>query len=186
MIGAIVPRPIALVSTINADGKTNLAPFSFFNGLSSTPPILGVSVGTKRGKIKDTWRNAEETGEFVVNVVTESITDPMVQASADYPPEVSEFGAAGLTPIPSDLVAPPRVKESPVHFECRLEGIVELGDEEVTTGLLLGRIVRIHVDDEIIPDGTHIDPVRLKAVGRMGRHWYSRTRELFEKERPEV
>ena len=186
MIGSIVPRPIALISTLGADGTLNLAPFSFFNGVSSTPPVVGVAVGSRAGVPKDTWTNVVETKEFVVNVVDEEITDPMVLASGDYGPEVDEFVVTGLTPVPSDLVKPPRVGESPISFECRLRQVVEIGETPgngPTTALILGDVLRVHLRDGLLVDG-HIDADALEPVGRMGNLEYCRTGDRFERRRP--
>ncbi|MFH1277705.1 MAG: flavin reductase family protein [Candidatus Eisenbacteria bacterium] len=186
MVGSIVPRPIAFVSTISAGGAPNLAPMSFFNGVSASPPVVSVSVTRRRGAKKDTVRNALETAEFVVNVVDESIAVAMNRTSGDYPPEVNEFEVSGLTAIPSDLVAPPRVAESPIHFECRLLRAVDVGEEPSVTTLLLGQVVRFHVRDGYLKEDGHIDPDKFHAVGKMGGPLYCRTRDRFAMERPKV
>lgn len=186
MIGAIVPRPIAFVSTVNRAGVPNAAPMSFFNGVSSTPPIVSVSLASRRGEKKDTLRNIEETGEFVVNVVDEALAEKMNLASGDYPPEVSEFDRAGLAAVPSDLVLPPRVAESPIAFECRLVRTIEIGAPPHRTALVLGEIVRIHARDDLVLEDRHVDPERLRAIGKMGGHLYCRTRDRFAMERPKV
>lgn len=184
MVGSIVPRPIAFVSTIGGEGVPNLAPMSFFNGVCASPPVVSVSVARRRGEVKDTVRNAIETGEFVVNVVDESLAEAMNRTSGDYPPEVDEFEVAGLTKIPSDLVKPPRVKESPIHFECRLIRTVDVGDEPAVTTLLLGEVVRFHVRDGYLMAEGHVDPEKFLAVGKMGGTLYCRTRDRFAMERP--
>src|SRR5438093_12455328 len=120
MISVIVPRPIAFVSTADASGGTNAAPFSYFVPLASEPPLLGISINHRAGEPKDTLRNLRETGEFVVNVVSEELLEHIVHASGDWPPETSEIQLTGLTPVPSDLVRPPGIGESPVRMECRL------------------------------------------------------------------
>jgi flavin reductase (DIM6/NTAB) family NADH-FMN oxidoreductase RutF len=186
MIGTIVPRPIAFVSTISEAGVLNLAPFSFFTGVSPNPPVVCFSP-TRRGDgtKKDTLLNIEATREFVVNIVTEAIAGPMNACSAEFPPEVDEFSASGLTPVPSEVVKPPRVKESPVSMECRLIQVVELGQLPLSGNLVIGEIVRFHVDDAIVSD-FRIDPDKLLAVGRMGGIAYTRTRDRFNMERPVV
>lgn len=181
MIDIIVPRPIAFVSTVSREGNLNLAPFSYFNGVSSQPPMIMISVGRKSdGKKKDTFRNIEETGEFVVNVVTESIAEAMNIAATDFPDGMSEFEQANLTPFPSDLVRPPRVAESPVNLECRLVQVIELGDPP--NALIVGEIVRFHVADGLIERG-RVDPRKLKPVGRLGGAQYCRVTDIFEMKR---
>ncbi len=185
MISAIVPRPIALVSTVADDGTPNLAPFSFFNGVCADPPIVSVSVGHRRAGPKDTLANVRATGELTIGTVTEAIATAMNQASGEYPPEVDEWEVAGLTPLPSHTVRPPRVAESPVNFECRLHTIVDVGDPPHGYGLILARIEHIHVRDEVL--GTRgIDPEKLHAIGRLGGRGYTRTRDQFNMARPTV
>jgi len=179
MISVIVPRPIAFVSTVSAAGRANLAPFSFFNGVSSQPPIIMLAVAGRKTGPKDTWRNIEATGEFVVNVVVPEIVDAMVLASGDYPPEVDEIALTGLTPIPSVRVKPPRIGESPVQMECRLEKLVEVAG----TALILGRVLLYHVRDDLMA-GDGVDPSRLRAVARMGGESFSFQGEIFHKPRP--
>ncbi len=186
MIGAIVPRPIAFVSTASAAGVPNVAPMSFFNGVSSTPPIVSVSLASRRGEKKDTLRNIEETGEFVVNVVDEALAEKMNLASGDYPPEGNEFDIAGLAAVPSDLVRPPRVGESPIALECRLVRTIDVGEPPHRTALVLGEIVRIHARDDLVLKDFHVDPEKLRAIGKMGGPLYCRTRDRFAMERPKV
>src|SRR5690242_4759970 len=162
MIGSIVPRPIAFVPTIGADGVRNLAPFSFFNGVCSNPPsILFCTVVRKDGQPKDTLVNVEATREYVVNIVAEEFAEQMNLCSADYPPEVDEFEISGLTAAPSDLVRPPRVKESPVSMECRLLQVVRIGDGAPGSGaVVIGEIVRFHLLDGLMTQ-FRIDPDKL-------------------------
>jgi flavin reductase (DIM6/NTAB) family NADH-FMN oxidoreductase RutF len=185
MIGCIVPRPIALVSSLSREGVKNLAPFSYFGGVSSTPPVLSVAIASRRGKPKDTLSNIRETAEFVVNVVDERLAEQMNLASGDYPPEVDEFDVTGLTPVPSDLVSPPRVKESPIQMECRLFRVLDVGEPPNTTGLVLGEIVRFHLRDDLYQDG-HVDPEMFAPLGRMGRQDYCRTTSRFSMKRPKL
>jgi len=182
-ISALVPRPIAWVSTLSAAGRPNLAPFSFFMGVASDPPTLAVAIGRRRGQPKDTARNIEATGEFVVNVVTESLARAMVRTSGDFPPETSEFVEAGLTPIPSERIAPPRVKESPVHMECRLERMLLVGRSE--TALVLGEVVLFHIDDALWT-GSDIRVEALKPLARLGGALYAPLGETLEIPRPVV
>lgn len=184
MIGSIVPRPIAFVSTVSRDGVRNLAPYSFFNGVCSNPPtILFSTVIKKDGKHKDTLYNIEATKEFVVNMVSEDIAEQMNICSADYPPGVDEFMESRLTPIPSTIVKSPRVKESPMSMECKLNQIVRIGDGPGGGCVVIGEIVLFHINDALF-DNFRIDPDVLRAIGRMGGPMYTRTRDRFEMTRP--
>lgn len=184
MVGAIVPRPIAFVSTIGADGILNLAPFSYFTAIGANPPAICFSPGRRRdGARKDTLVNVEATGEFVVNVVSEEFAAQMNATSAEFPPEVDEFDASGLTPIPSDLVKPPRVRESHIQMECRLLQVVHVSAKPLGGSLVIGEVLRFHVDDAIVNDYV-IDPDKLRAIGRMGGPTYTRTTDRFDLERP--
>jgi len=194
LIGSIMPRPIAWVSSISADGKLNLAPFSFFTVASYNPPVVCFSPGyAKTQKVgdhlevvpKDTLRNARETKEFVVNIVSHKLVEQMNQTSGEYPPGESEFEVAGLTAVPSQMVRPPRVGESLVNFECKLRQIIEFGNQPMAGNLVLGDIVCIHIDDKVYKDG-HIDVDVLQPVGRMGGFWYSTVKDRFELPRPVV
>lgn len=181
MIGAIVPRPIAFVSTVGVSGRFNVAPFSYFNAISSAPPLIGISINRRSDGPKDTLRNIQDTGEFVVNVVSEALFERMVDTSGDWPVDVDEFEVTGLTPVPSDLVRPPRVAESPVQMECRLHRGIEFG----TTTLVVGEILRAHAADEVIAGG-RIDPLKLRPVGRLGGNGYSIVSDVLERARPKV
>lgn len=185
MIGAIVPRPIAFVSTMSPDGAFNLAPFSFFNAIGSAPPMICFTAGLRArpDPSKDTLRNIIRTGEFVVNLVSEEIAEKMNVTSGEYPPEVDEFALAQLTPVPSDLVKPPRVKESHVQMECKRFLMVDVSSLPGGGTLVLGEVLRFHVDDDIIDD-FKIDPDKLRAIGRMGGMSYTRTRDRFDMIRP--
>ncbi|MCL6452214.1 MAG: flavin reductase family protein [Alicyclobacillus sp.] len=187
LIGAVVPRPIALVSTVSADGVRNLAAFSFFNGVCPKPLVVAFAPmwrGSDGGK-KDTLRNVEETGQFVVNVVSEQIVEQVNRTNPEYPPEVDEFLVSGLTPLDSECIRPPRVAESPVQMECSLLQVVTLGAEIGAGSLVLGRVERMHVRDDVYRDGK-IDPDALLAVGRMAGDVYARTRDRFSLRRPTV
>jgi len=187
LVGVILPRPIAFVSTISLDGIANLAPFSFFTAVCPKPPVVCFcnSIRVSDGSKKDTLRNVEATGEFVINVVSEDFAQQMVACSGDYPPDVSEFDISGLTPIPSDLVKPPRVKESRVQMECRLLQVVTVSTEPGGGSLVMGEVLRFHVDDSIINQGK-VDPDRLRPIGRMGGIDYVRTTDRFSMIRPKV
>ncbi len=183
-ITTIVPRPIGWISTLSADGVPNAAPFSWFNAVCGDPLMVMAAIGKRRGEMKDTSTNIRDTGEFVVNVVSEACAEKMVQSSADYPPETSEFAAAGLTPLPSEVVKPARIAESPVHIECRLEQIIPLGNN--STDLVIGRCVRMHIADSVLaPDG-RIDAAKLRPLARLGRDEYAVVTELIRFPRPEV
>jgi flavin reductase (DIM6/NTAB) family NADH-FMN oxidoreductase RutF len=187
MIGSIVPRPIAFVSTVSRDGIFNLAPFSFFNGVCSNPPtiLFTISVPNDHEK-KDTLVNIETTKEFVVNIVSEEFANELNACSADYPPEVDEFAISGLTPIPSDLIKPPRVKESKISMECKLIQIVQINPQQPGGGnIVIGEVLRFHVNDELTSN-FRIDADKLNAIGRMGGPTYCRTKDRFDIDRPKL
>jgi flavin reductase (DIM6/NTAB) family NADH-FMN oxidoreductase RutF len=184
LIGAIVPRPIAFVSTISAAGIRNLAPFSFFTAASADPPVVCFCPMVRgNGTTKDTLNNIRETGEFVVNIVTEQIGASMNLCSGEYPADVDEFQISGLTPIPSDLIRPDRAAESPVSLECRLLQIVEISAKPLGGSMVFGEVLRFHIEDGLA-DGYKIDPDKLNAIGRMGGPAYTRTRDRFDLIRP--
>jgi flavin reductase (DIM6/NTAB) family NADH-FMN oxidoreductase RutF len=197
MTGIIVPRPVALVSTMDRNGLPNLAPFSFFAGVGSNPPTVlfcpvvrqasapNEAGGSemRREKRKDTLRNVEETGEFVVNVVSESIADAANATAAEVPPDVDEFVLSGLTPIGSEAVRPPRVAESPAQMECKLLQVIYTGHEPGAGVIVLGEVIRFHVKESLFED-FRVDPGGLDAVGRMAGNTWVRTRDRFEKIRP--
>lgn len=177
----VVPRPISLISTISTKGSFNLAPYSLFNVICYTPAMVFLTPMRKNsGGKKDTLVNIEQTKEFVINLVTEDIAQQMNLTSGAFPPEVDEFKISGLTPIPSDLVKPPRVAESPFNLECRLAQIMPLGDpSNVTADMILGTILRVHIADKFY-DGGSIDSASAHLIGRMGLGYYTRTRDLFK------
>ncbi|MFQ5845298.1 MAG: flavin reductase [Planctomycetota bacterium] len=178
MISVVVPRPIAWVSSRSRDGTLNAAPFSYFQAVSSKPPVVMIAVGKRSGGVlKDTRRNIEETGEFVVNVVSESSAARMVQTSADYDAAVSEFGEVGLGAAASERVAPPRIEECAVSMECRLDRILEVGGSSI----VLGEVVLFHVAERVLAgDGATVDPARLRPLGRLGGAGYAPLREVVE------
>jgi flavin reductase (DIM6/NTAB) family NADH-FMN oxidoreductase RutF len=181
IIGSVLPRPIALVSTLSDDGIPNLAPFSFFTGLTSKPPTIGFAPALKgkQGDKKDTLANVENLGEFVVNIVTENISEQMVKTAFDVPPDVDEFEIAGLTAIKSELVKPPRVKESPINLECKLYQVVYIGDGSAGSGaFVIGEIIVYHIDDAIYDDGK-IDTALLKPVARLAGKDYTTLGRCF-------
>jgi|TARA_B100001971_G_C18061630_1_gene468268 flavin reductase (DIM6/NTAB) family NADH-FMN oxidoreductase RutF len=187
LTAVVVPRPIAFVSTISTDGFVNVAPYSFFNVMSYNPATVVFSssrhTGGGRGKRKDTLANIEETGEFVVNIVVDDIAEAMNLTAAEYPAEANEFEIAGLTPAPSELVAPPRVAESPVNMECRLKQVISLGIGKGRHGLVIGEIVLMHVRDDLI-DGHRINHQKLRPTGRLAGNMYCHTVDTFELVRP--
>jgi flavin reductase (DIM6/NTAB) family NADH-FMN oxidoreductase RutF len=189
MTGIIVPRPIALVSTVDGKGIANLAPFSFFSGVGSAPPTvlfcpaLRPADSEGPGQQKDTLRNVEQTGEFVVNVVSEAIAARTNATAAEVPPEVDEFELAGLTPVVSEVVRPPRVGESPAQMECRLLQVIYTGHAPGSGVIVLGEVVRFHVRQDLVED-FRVDPAGLDAVGRMAGTTWVRTRDRIELVRP--
>ncbi|HEY7390099.1 MAG TPA: flavin reductase family protein [Bryobacteraceae bacterium] len=184
LIGSVVPRPIAFVSTVSPNGVRNLAPFSFFNAVCGNPPVVLFASGVRHPP-KDTLANVRETGEFVVNIVTEEIAERMNLTSGEYPAAVDEFEVSKLTPVPSDLVKPPCVLESPVNMECKLLQIVEVSTNVLGGSLVIGEVIRFHIDPAITSN-FRIDAEKLRAIGRMGGNEYTRTRCRFEMIRPQV
>jgi len=187
MIGAIVPRPIALVSTLSPAGEPNLAPFSFFNGVGSNPmTLMFCPANGPDGSEKDTLRNCKPiedggTGEFVVNVSVEAYHQQVAAAAEPLAHGESEFDLVGLTPVPSRIVKPPRVEESPISFECRTVQVIRTNPGEPAGGnLVLGRVVQVHVRDELLNERMHVDAEKLAAIGRMGGVGYTTTRDRFE------
>jgi len=184
-VGAVVPRPIAFVSTISEDGVFNVAAFSFFSAIANEPMLIGFNVSNRRdGSKKDTINNIEATREFVVNVVTETLAEQMNQTSFTYPPEIDEFKECGLTPVKADIVKSPMVGESPVNMECRLVQILEFGNAPRRSSFIIGEVVRVHIKDELYIND-EIQMSELKAIGRMGGDLYCRTRDIFEMKRPD-
>lgn len=185
MIGSILPRPIAFVSTISPEGVHNLAPFSFFTGITSDPPTICFSP-TRRGADgmpKDTLLNIKANGEFVINIVNEDIAEQMNECATEFPPEIDEFEMTGLTPSPASVVAPPLIKESPISFECKKMQILEIGKPRAGGGfLVIGEIVMFHVADELLGHG-RIDTGKLKPIGRLAGAEYTRLGERFTLQR---
>ena len=181
LVSTITPRPIAWVVSRDAAGVLNAAPYSFFNAFSSNPPVVGVGVGPRpAGAAKDTRSNIEVTREFVVNLVSEEMAQAMNVTAIDFPPEVDELAEAGLATLPSAKIATPRIAESPVAFECVLQQIVDFGNGN---GLILGRVVAIHLRDTAVLDAAnaYVDTPALKLIGRMhGTGWYAKTSDRFE------
>lgn len=185
MINSITPRPIAWVSTVSAAGRTNLAPFSFFQGVCSNPPTLMFSGAINRhGVKKDSVINVGQVPEFVVNVVPFALAEPMNLTAAPLPHGESEFEKFGIASVASTKVRPPRVAAAPVAFECRLDRIVDFGTGPSGSNVVFGTIVCAHVSEAVLGADGQIDPAKLDTIGRMGGDHYVRTRELFTVARP--
>lgn len=187
MIGSIVPRPIGWISTVDAAGRPNLAPFSFFNAAGANPPhvLFCPMVRDTDGQFKDTVQNVRATGEFVVNIFGEALAAQMNITSTEFPADVDEFQAAGLTPAPSLTVRPPRVAESPMHYECQVAQIVDLGDQPGAGSIVIGRVLHIHVADELLIGGDKIDIAALQPIGPLAGNGYCRgAPAMFELARP--
>ena len=186
LIGSVVPRPIGWISTVNSDGRPNLAPFSFFNAVCSNPPhvLFCPSVRIENYQPKDSLCNVRATGEFVVNIVTEELAEAMNLTSTDLPAEVNEFEVAGLSMSPSSAVRPPRVAASPIHYECKVAHIFDLGDQPGAGSVVIGKVVHIHVDESVLFGKDKIDVTKLKPVGRLGGNGYCRVTDLFKMIRP--
>lgn len=180
--GLVVPRPIGWIGTRRPDGTNNLAPFSFFNVVSSNPPVVIFSAGSHSDRPKDTVTLAERSGEFTVNIVSEDVVEAMSITSGSFTAEDDEFAIAGLTAAPGLKVDAPLVVESPANLECVVERIIDFG-ESGRTRLVIGDVVAIHVEDSVL-DGTRIDNDALRAVGRMAGNTYINTRDRFELRRP--
>ena len=182
MIGSIVPRPIAFVSTLSKDGFENLAPFSYFNGICSNPPSIMFCPARRGydGKTKDTLNNIRDTEEFAVNIVSEDFAEQMVSTSTDFEPEVNEFEVSGLTPEPCQKIAPPKVAEAKISFECKLNKIIPVGNEGPGGGfVIIGTIVLFHIDDDVYEDG-YINLGKLRPIGRLAGNMYTRTTDKLE------
>ncbi len=181
LVSTVVPRPIAWVTTQDLDGSVNAAPFSFFNAVSGNPPIVAIGIGGRApGDVKDTGGNIRRTGQFVVNMVSDALAEKMNVTAIDFDKNVNELAEAGLTTAASSKVAPPRIAESPVSFECERLVIVEVG---VDRAVVLGRVLAIHIKDEFVldPARCYVDTPKLDLIGRMhGGGWYARTRDAFD------
>ncbi|KAA3610213.1 MAG: flavin reductase family protein [Calditrichaeota bacterium] len=185
MIGSILPRPIAFVSTVSHDGIHNLAPFSFFTGITSEPPTVCFSP-TRRGtdgEAKDTLKNIESTGEFVINIVNESIVEQMNETATEFPPDVDEFQKSGLTAIGAKIVKAPLVNESPISFECKKLQVIEIGEAKAGGGfLVIGEIVMFHIKDALLENG-RIKTDLLNPIGRLAGAEYTKLGERFTLQR---
>lgn len=188
LLGAVGPRPICFASTIDKGGNPNLAPFSFFNVFSANPPIAVFSPARsgKTGATKDTYDNIKEVPECVINIVNYNMVQQTSLASSPYPKGTSEFVKAGFTPIESQLVKPFRVKESPVQLECKVNQVIELGQQGGAGNLVICEIVMIHISEDVLDANKLIDQHKIDLVARMGGNWYCRANgdALFEIEKP--
>jgi flavin reductase (DIM6/NTAB) family NADH-FMN oxidoreductase RutF len=188
LLGSIGPRPIAFASTIDKEGKRNLAPFSFFNVFSANPPILVFSPARsgRTNTPKDTFNNVKEVPEVVINVVNHDMVHQMSLTSSPFDSDIDEFVKAGFTPVASETIQPFRVKESPVQFECKVNEVKELGQNGGAGNLVICEVLRIHIDEEIINDEGKIDQSKIDLVARMGGNWYCRadSNSMFEVDKP--
>ena len=181
LVSAVVPRPIAFVSTVSAAGAPNLAPFSYFNAVSSDPPLVAIAISDRADDPKDTLRNIRETREFVVNIVSEPLLDAMVSTAGEWPRSTSEFEPSGLTPAPSERVRAPYVAESPLQLECTLYQELALGN----SFLVVGEVILARVRDDAVVDG-RLDPAKLAPVGRLGGELYAPLGPILKRGRPKV
>lgn len=179
----VVPRPIAFISTVDAEGRYNAAPFSAFNYLTVNPPVIAFGSGRRGSKKKDTVMNIEAVGDFVVNMVDENLAEAMNKAAAAYAPEIDEIKEVGLTALQSDMVKSPRIAEAPVSMECRLIQTLELGNKPTRSTIILGEVLMVHVRDDVLTQGK-IDPLKAKIIARMGDNdIYCRTTDVFKMKR---
>ncbi|MBT4478900.1 MAG: flavin reductase family protein [Pelagibacteraceae bacterium] len=174
---AVTPRPIAFVSTIDANGNKNLSPFSFFNVFSINPPILIFSPvrRVRNNTSKHTLDNVHQIKECVISLVTEEIGQQVSLSSCDFDTETNEFEKAGFTEVKSDLITPSRIKESPINFECKVTDIIALGDKGGAGSLVLCEVLKMHIEEDILDDNNAIDPLKLNIVSRLGSDWYGKT-----------
>ncbi len=188
LLGAVGPRPIAFASTVDSEGRPNLSPFSFFNVFSANPPIMIFSPARngRTNSTKDTYNNIKEVPEVVINVVNHEIVQQMSLSSSPYPAGTNEFIKAGFTALPSDLIKPARVAESPVQFECRVNQVIELGDQGGAGNLVICEVVKIHINEAVLDAEGMIDQQKIDLVARMGRNWYCRASKesMFEVMKP--
>jgi flavin reductase (DIM6/NTAB) family NADH-FMN oxidoreductase RutF len=185
LIGIVTPRPIAWVTTVDSQGRVNLAPFSFFNVFGSDPPVVVFSPALRRdGTKKDTLSNIEATGEFVLNAAVAALAEQINLSSKELPAGESEVELTGLIVEPSVRVKPPRLRESPAHLECVLRQIVPLGARPGSGNLVLGEVVVIHVADAVLDEHGRVDPRQLRTIGRLGGDFYCHTSDVFEMKRP--
>lgn len=185
LVGIVTPRPIAWVTSVDAAGVVNLAPFSFFNAFGANPPVVIFSPCLRRdGSRKDTLRNVELTGEFVLNAAVESLREEMNESSRELPYGESELARLGLKSLPSEKVRPPRLSAAPVQMECRVLQILPVGNGPLSANLVIGEVLLLHIADEVLDSAGAIDPRKLRTIARLGGDFYCRTTDLFELGRP--
>lgn len=185
MVGLVTPRPIAWVSTISPKGIVNLAPFSFYNAFGANPPVVVFSPALRaNGEKKDTLRNIEANGEFVIHAATAPFADALNLSSKDLPYEESELSLVDLPTVPSSQVKPPRLATVPFAMECRLIQIVPLGNGSISGNLVIGEVVYFHIDEAILDENGKPDPHKVKAIARLGGDYWCHTSDLFRKPRP--
>jgi flavin reductase (DIM6/NTAB) family NADH-FMN oxidoreductase RutF len=185
LVGVVTPRPIAWVTSVDPEGRVNLAPFSFFNAFGANPPVVVFSPTLRRDSTKkDTLRNVEATGEFVLNAAVEALAGQVNLSSKELPPVQSEVELTGLTLRPSFKVKPPCLVEAPVNLECKVLQIIPIGQGPIAANLVIGEVVVFHVDDGLLDAQGRVDPRKLRTIARLGGDYYCRTTDLFEMKRP--
>jgi flavin reductase (DIM6/NTAB) family NADH-FMN oxidoreductase RutF len=185
LVGIVTPRPIAWVTTVDPEGRVNLAPFSFYNAFGANPPVVVFSPTLRRDSSKkDTLLNVEATGEFVLNAAVQSLADKINLSSKELPRGQSEVELTGLHLLPSVKVRPPRLAESPVTMECKLVQVVPVGKGPIAANLVIGEILVMHIDDGVLNEKGQIDPRKLQTIARLGGDYYCRTTDLLEMKRP--
>jgi flavin reductase (DIM6/NTAB) family NADH-FMN oxidoreductase RutF len=185
LIGVVAPRPIAWVTTLDGQGRVNLAPFSFFNAFGANPPVVVFSPTRRRdGSKKDTLLNLEMIPEFVLNAAVEDLAQEINLSSTELPRGQSEVEYTGLTLQPSAKVRPPRIAESPVHLECLVRQIMSIGDGPIAGNLVIGEVIFIHIEDRVLDSHGQVDPRKLRTIARLGGSYYCRSTDLFAMERP--
>ena len=183
MRNLVIPRPILLISTVNDTGLVNVAPFSFFGVVSAHPPVIGVSIGSRQGRDKDTMANARKSKELVANLVSEAMKKGMMISAMDFPSNESEIAPSGLTTLPSKIVTPPRIAESPAQMECKVSEILEYGRGTERRNFVIAEVVMFHVKDELIRDDGLPDHRQFNILGRLGDDCYWGRKGPFEMKR---
>jgi flavin reductase (DIM6/NTAB) family NADH-FMN oxidoreductase RutF len=186
LISVVTPRPIAWVTSVDGEGRVNLAPFSFFNVFGAEPPVVVFAPNRKPdGSKKDTLNNVQTTGQFVINAAVADCAEAVNLSSKELPADQSEVELTGLSVLPSLKVKPPRLAESPVNLECVLRQILPVGDGPLSANLVIGEVVMMHVDDRILDERGRVDPRKLRTIARLGGDFYCHTSDLFQMKRPD-